>query len=137
MFKAILLVQDDDFGAALEKLALDSKQVSFVKNLDRIPSPKELARVLETHPADLLFLDLSDLPTALAAAAEIHDHTPETAIIGFGAGWNDGHEAQCAEAGISELLVSPVTMKKFLDAVDRAIHKTGSAVQDNLLAFLP
>jgi pilus assembly protein CpaE len=40
-------------------------------------------------------------------------------------------------AGITELLVSPVTLKKFQDCVERAIHKMRGTVQENLLAFLP
>jgi pilus assembly protein CpaE len=58
-------------------------------------------------------------------------------VIGFGAGWDPDKEAQCVAAGVTELLVSPVTVKKFRDSIDRAIHKKRDSVQENLFAFLP
>lgn len=137
MFSAILLVQNDDAGAVLEHLAIESKEVLFVKSFDRMPRAHELTRTFNNHNADLAFLDLSDWDTASMAAMEIRAISPRTAIIGFGAGWKVEHEAQFALAGISEVLVSPVTLKKFTDAIDHAIHKTSSAVQENVFAFLP
>jgi len=137
MFKAILLVHDESAGLAIEALGLDSKQVSFEKTLSRFPQAFELNQILNTHTPDLAFLDLSDWDSALAAAEDIRSLTPHTAIIGFGAGWAAQKEAQCGSAGITELLVSPVTLKKFQDCVNRAIHKMRDAAQENLLAFLP
>jgi hypothetical protein len=63
--------------------------------------------------------------------------TYHTAIVGFGAGWEAHKEGQCGNAGITDLLVSPVTLKKCQDCVDRAIHKMRDTAQENLLAFLP
>lgn len=136
MFKAILLVHNQSACLAIETLALESNQVTFVKTLTRFPPASELGRILNTHAPDLAFLDLSDWSSALAAATDIRTLAPSTAIIGFGAGW-DENQAQCGSAGITELLVSPATLKKFQDSVDHAIHKMQAAVQENLLAFLP
>jgi pilus assembly protein CpaE len=137
MFKAILLVHDESACMAIESLALESNQVSFEKTLSRFPQAFELAKILNTYTPDLAFLDLSDWDSALAAAEDIRSIAPHTAIVGFGAGWGAQKEAQCGNAGITELLVSPVTLKKFENCVDRAIHKMQGAPQENLLAFLP
>jgi pilus assembly protein CpaE len=137
MFKAILFVHDETAGLAIETLGLESKQVSFQKTLSRFPQAFELNQILNMHAPDLIFLDLSDWDSALAAAEDIRSLTPQTAIVGFGAGWAAQKEAQCGFAGITDLLVSPVTLKKFQDCVNRAIHKMRDAAQENLLAFLP
>jgi pilus assembly protein CpaE len=137
VFSAILLAQNDGACLSIEDLATESQQVSFEKTLYRFPQTHELARILNGHSPDLVFLDLSDWEGALAAAAHIRALSPRSAIVGFGAGWNQGQEEECAAAGVTELLVSPVTMKKFEDSVDHAIHKMTGAIQENLFAFLP
>jgi pilus assembly protein CpaE len=137
MFKAILLVQDESACVAIEGLGHQSNQVSFEKTLDRFPQAYELSKLLNTLTPDLVFLDLGDWDSALAAAEDIRTLAPQTAIIGFGGGWEAQKQTQCENAGITELLVSPVSLKKFQDCVDRAIHKMRGAVQENLLAFLP
>lgn len=137
MFSAILLVQDDVACASMEKLAAESAQVSFDKSLQHYPQRSELTRILNSYAPKLVFLDLSEQESALAVAANICAISPDTAIIGFGAGWNNWQDEQYAAAGITELLVSPVTLKKFQDCVDRAIHKMAGGIQENLFAFLP
>src|ERR1700730_15994974 len=123
MFKAILLVHDESAGLVIENLGLESKQVNFEKTLSRFPQAFELNQILNTHEPDLAFLDLSDWDSALAAAEDIRSLAPHTGIVGFRAGWAAQKEAQCGNAGITELLVSRATLKKFQDCVDRAIHK--------------
>jgi hypothetical protein len=54
-------------AATLEHLAIESKQVFFVQSLDRIPRAHELAKIFNTHDADLAFLDLSDWESASMA----------------------------------------------------------------------
>jgi pilus assembly protein CpaE len=137
VFNALLFVVDDNACAAIEKLALESKQVSFQKTLDRFPPASELGRLLNAAAPDLVFVDLGDWNGALAAAADIRSMSPKIPIIGFGAGWDDGKEEQCMAAGITAMLVSPVSLKSFEDSVDRAIHAVSGHVQENLFAFLP
>src|SRR5438045_3059693 len=67
----------------------------------------------------------------------IHSLNPKVAIIGFGAGWSDPIKGLCEHAGVTELLVSPVTIKEFQAGVFRGIHKLRSGLQENLVAFLP
>jgi pilus assembly protein CpaE len=137
MFNAILLFHDESSSVAVENLAMESQQVSFLKILNRFPQAFELTKILNAYRPDLAFLDFSDWESAVAAAADVRMIAPRTAIVGFGAGWDSRMQAQYEAAGITELLISPVTVKKFQDCVDRAIHKMLSAVQENLVAFLP
>jgi Flp pilus assembly CpaE family ATPase len=137
MFSAVLFFKDEGMSAAVENLAIESKQVSFQKTLHRYPQTFELVRILNTHVPDLIFLDMSDWENARATAEDIRAQDPRTAIIGFGAGWGSSKEKQCEAAGVTELLVSPVTLKTFEDGVERAIQKVRGCVQENLVAFLP
>src|SRR2546428_5219775 len=137
MFNAILLVASDSTCAAVENLAAESKLICFQKALTRFPQAFELSKILNTLAPDLVFLDLSVWESALAAAADIHQLSPHTPVIGFGAGWEPGKREQCLSAGVTELLVSPVTLETFRDSVDRAIHRLQGAPRKNLLAFLP
>jgi Flp pilus assembly CpaE family ATPase len=137
VFSAVLFARDETDAAAVEQLAVESKQVSFGKTLYRFPQDFELAQILNTHVPNLVFLDLSDWDGALLTANNIRTHSDRTPIIGFGGGWQPGRDAECAAAGVTEVLVSPVTLKKFEDSVERAIQKMNGAVRENLLAFLP
>ena len=137
MFSALSFTPDQASGEAIEKMAAESRQVTVLKTLDHYPPAHEYTFLSNKHDPDIVFLDLSDRANALALAAQIHAAEPLTAIIGFGAGWTEDSEVLCAEAGITDLLISPVTARTFQEGVDRAIHKLHGAVQQNLVAFLP
>jgi pilus assembly protein CpaE len=137
MFSAVLFVEDPIAGQVIQELADDSGLITIRKTLHVFPSSYELSRVLNTHDPDLVLMDLSDWDHASAAIPTIRSLYPGIAVIGFGAGWSDQRKLLCEQAGVSELLISPVTMKEFQASVFRAIHKLRSGVQENLVAFLP
>jgi pilus assembly protein CpaE len=137
MFSAILLAHNDSSRGVIEDLAHESRQVSMERVLYRFPQPYELTKLLNAIQPDLVFLDLSEWEIALEAAAYIQQAAPHTATVGFGAGWDAGQEQQCAAAGLSALLVSPVTLPRFQESVERAIQKVRGGVLENLVAFLP
>lgn len=137
MFNAILIFRDESSREAIENLAAESSLVSFQRALHGYPPSFELTRILNAYDPDMVFLDLSDWPSAMAAAAGIRETAPGAAIVGFGGGWEPGCEAQCEAAGVTGLLVSPVTRKKFETSVERAILRVRGAIQENLFAFLP
>ena len=137
VFSAVLFFKDEGVSAAIENLAIESKQVSFPKTLGHYPQAFELTKILNTYIPDLIFLDMSDWESARAAAEAIRGQAPNTAILAFGAGWGAGKEKLCEAAGVTELLVSPVTLKTFEAGVERAIQKVRGAGQENLVAFLP
>ena len=106
MFSAVLFARDETDAAAVEQLAVESKQVSFGKILYRFPQDFELPQILNTYVPNLVFLDLSDWNGALATASKIRAHSDRTPIIGFGGGWQPGRDTECASAGVTEVLVS-------------------------------
>src|SRR5215472_461081 len=102
MFAAVIFFREERSCAALEKLAIESKQVAVHRVLGRYPQAFELAMILNTHTPDLVFLDLSDWESALATASGIHAAAPHAAILGFGGGWDPRRQAQAEAAGITE-----------------------------------
>jgi pilus assembly protein CpaE len=137
MFSAILLAHNDSSRGVIEDLAQESRQVSMERVLYRFPQPHELTKLLNAIQPDLVFLDLSEWEIAMEAAAYMREIAPHTATVGFGAGWGAEQEQQCAAAGLSALLVSPVTLPRFQESVERAIQKVRGGIQENLIAFLP
>lgn len=137
MFNAALFCRDENSSEVIEQLAVASNLVTFQRVVNGYPPSFELTRILNAHGPDMIFLDLSDGPSAMAAIADIRAGAPGTAIVGFGGGWEPGREAQFEAAGVTELLISPVTLKKFETAVERAILRVRGAIQENLFAFLP
>src|SRR5579872_2872668 len=137
MLKAVLFAGEKTSCVALETLAIESKQVCFLKTLRRFPQAYEMTKILNSIVPDLIFVDLEEWDNALAAAEDIHVIAPTAAIVGFGSNWVLRKEEQCRTAGIAELLISPVTLKSFEVCVERAILKARDTSQDNLFAFLP
>src|SRR5450432_3825098 len=137
MLSAVLFFKDAGVSASVENLAIESKQVCFQRTFERYPPAFELAKIMNAYVPDLIFLDMSDWESALAAAVDIRAFAPHSAIVGVGAGWASNQEAQSTAAGVTELLISPVTLKTFEAGVERAIQKVRGPDQENLVAFLP
>src|SRR5438093_723112 len=98
MFSALLYVRDQAAGQVLEELADASGLVNIQKSHNTFPQNYELAVHLNTHDPDLVFIDLGDWDSAVAAAMMIRTQAPRTAIIGFGAGWSDQIAQWCEQA---------------------------------------
>jgi Flp pilus assembly CpaE family ATPase len=137
MFSALLFVHQDANAQALEQLVIEFGQISIQRVFTNIPPSFELTIQLNTWSPDLIFLDLSDWDYAVELAAAFRAGHPEIPIVGFGAGWADEIRVRCVEAGITNILTAPVTMKVLEDCIHRAIHGSEVPVQDNLVAFLP
>ena len=102
----------------------------------RCTQPRELSVLLSGIDPDLVFLDLSEWDIAMEAASYIREKAPRTGIIGFGAGWESDRQAQGAAAGVSAMLVAPVTVGA------RSMTGAGSVVTkdvppDSLVAGVP
>jgi len=137
MLSAIVLQHDQEAGLAIEGLAVASTQVLVEKSVEQYPKTYEVAKLVNAYSPQLIFLDFGEWETAMALVADIRTLSPRSAIIGYGAGWKHGQAGECAQAGVSELLVSPVNLTAFKEAVERAIHKVSGSTQENLVAFLP
>jgi pilus assembly protein CpaE len=137
MFNAILFAQDPVAGQVIEQLAESSGLVTIRKTIGKFPENYELTVLLNTHTPDLIFMDLGEFDGASATALMIHTLRPEITIIGFGGGWADQMKSMCEQVGITELLISPVTLKDFQASIYRGIHSRRSDLLENLIAFVP
>src|SRR5580698_2332671 len=137
MFSALLFVQQSANALALENLVAESGQITIKRVFTHIPPSFELTIQLNTWSPDLIFLDLSDWEYAVELAAAFRAGHPEIPIVGFGAGWADEIRIRCTEAGITNILMAPVTMKVLEEGIHRAIHGSEVPVEQNLVAFLP
>jgi MinD-like ATPase involved in chromosome partitioning or flagellar assembly len=137
MFRAVLFAHDPAASQTIQQLADNSGLVVIQKALNSFPSNYEFTVLLNTHDPDLVFMELSDWDGASSAVQLIRSLFPKIAIIGFGAGWSDQMKWLYEQAGVFELLISPVTTDGFQASVFRGIHKLRNGVQENLVAFLP
>lgn len=137
MFNAVVFFKDENSSVAIERFALESKQISVLKSFNRFAQGYELARTLNTLAPDLVFLDLHDWESAMASASDIHFQSPSIAIIGFGKDLEKTQQRLAAENGVSALLGDVPTFGQFQQGVERAIHKVRDVLQENLIAFLP
>jgi hypothetical protein len=118
MFGAILLIEDPVARAAIEQLAIESLQVSIHHSCDRLPSPYELARLLDSYDPDLLFVDLTDWSRGLTVAGAAAMHSRRTAVIGY------ARRALHVPPEIAALLTPPLSVESLDAAVRAAIGKT-------------
>src|SRR5258708_34551380 len=137
LFNALLFVQHDANAQAIEKLAVESGQVSIKRVLTNLSPSPELTALLNTWDPDLIFLDLSDWGYAAELAAAIRARHSEIPIVGFGAGWADEIRHRCDEAGITDLHKAPVYNGVFETRVHRALHGSETPERGTLVAFMP
>jgi pilus assembly protein CpaE len=72
----------------------------------------------------------------LRLARQVRLLAPDAAIIGFGCRTDGIEMEQVAEAGVTEILESPLSVERFQAAVVRGVQAR-PLVDDNLVAFLP
>ncbi|MBI3472724.1 MAG: hypothetical protein HY013_15315 [Candidatus Solibacter usitatus] len=131
MFGALLFIEDPVACEVVEQLAVESRQVTVYKSFNRFPSSYELARLLNTHSPELVFLDLADESAAIAMASEIAGHSGDAAIIGLSA------RGASPPSGFSAVLSPPLDLERFQRSIRQAISQARSRVHEHLFAFLP
>lgn len=135
-FNALVLVEDSSAGLILGELAAESRQVSVLRSLDRVPDTNhEIARLLNSTEPDLVFIDLSARESALKLIDAILGHAPGTAIVGLSASiaGRQGFD----QAGVAAFLEMPLTLDAFESSVREAIRKVRPGVSEKLSVFLP
>ncbi len=137
MFSAILFAQDQLAARTIEQAASESNEVCIYKTMRAFVSPYELTRLVNSFSPDIVFVELTDFDKALALAREVGVLRPDAAVIGFTRAWDARQAREAAEAGVVEILTSPVTEQGLRQSVARAMRRVRTQVQDNLVAFLP
>ena len=134
----MVLVEDSSAGLILGELAVDSRQVSVLKSLDRVPDTNhEIARLLNSTEPDLVFIDLSAPERALELINTILGHAADTAIVGLCSASTARGRDRFNQAGIAAFLEMPLTLDAFECSVREAIRKVRAGVSEKLSVFLP
>jgi len=113
-----VVIAEDDFRIAQVQEQFLHK-VPDVKVVQKALNAKETMDILEKYEVDLLFLDIympDDLGTNLLA--KIRDHYPSIDIIIVTAATEKTMLETAVRYGASNYLLKPVTMEKFVEAVE-------------------
>lgn len=113
-----VVIAEDDFRIAQVQEQFLQK-LPDVKVVQKALNAKETMDILEKHEVDLLFLDIympDDLGTNLLA--KIRDHYPTIDIIIVTAATEKSMLETAVRYGVSNYLLKPVTMEKFVEAVE-------------------
>lgn len=113
-----VVIAEDDFRIAQVQEQFLHK-VLDVKVVQKALNAKETMDILEKYEVDLLFLDIympDDLGTNLLA--KIRDHYPTIDIIIVTAATEKTMLETAVRYGVSNYLLKPVTMEKFVEAVE-------------------
>lgn len=113
-----VVIAEDDFRIAQVQEQFLHK-VPDVKVVQKALNAKETMDILEKYEVDLLFLDIympDDLGTNLLA--KIRDHYPSIDIIIVTAATEKTMLETAVRYGVSNYLLKPVTMEKFVEAVE-------------------
>jgi MinD-like ATPase involved in chromosome partitioning or flagellar assembly len=137
MLSAVIISPDISLSEGVQRLAMASRQVTIHKSLEHFISPYELMRVCNVCDPDLLFLDLSDWSAASAIVEKMCEAFPKTAILGIGGLWVAENREELLHSGISALLITPLALPGFQDAVLSAFRAARGGILPSLVAFLP
>ena len=137
MFSAMLFAQDPEGSKTIERMALESGEVCIYRTINAFPSAYEMTRLMNTFRPDLVFVELDRLEGALVVAGATRQLSPQTAVIGYVGDAAEADLKKAFQAGVLEVLPSPLTVEGLLHATEEAMLKARPDVQDNLLAFLP
>ena len=137
MFSAVIIANPGDAAETLGRLVSDSPLVALDRAFSQLPSPYEAARIMNGLSPDIVFLDLSELDQAVAVASEIRSHSPNTAVIGFGALTDPDLCDALAKVGIHGVLGTTPYLSDVAAQVDQAVHAVDVTRYPNLIVFLP
>jgi len=137
MFEAIVLVEDNSVGEAIEQLALDTGEVSVLRTAFREPSQYEMARLLNTYQPDLVFLEIDNDGAAISRAEAMIANDPGIVIIGFGGPWIRKLAPHLADSGIAAIMPLPLTREGFQNTIEQAVHRVHAWNMETLVSFLP
>lgn len=121
-----VVIAEDDFRIAQVQEQFLQK-LPDVNVVQKALNAKETMDILEKHEVDLLFLDIympDDLGTNLLA--KIRDHYPTIDIIIVTAATEKSMLETAVRYGVSNYLLKPVTMEKFVEAVEEYKKETAT-----------
>ncbi len=85
MFNTVVIHSSPDKAALLRAMVAATGQLQILREFTNVPSPYEMARVLNAMAPDVVLIDFGMGQPALQIAARIAEQAPQTAVVGFGA----------------------------------------------------
>jgi pilus assembly protein CpaE len=142
MLRAIIVSPDKELGGGLEDLFFELGQIGVTRNLERYPTALELTRVMRAHAPHVIFVDISELPKALALVGEVEAAHPGVQFVAIHRVCEQQTLLEIMRAGIREFLAPPFNRQTVLDLAARlreAADKKPPPIEstDMVYAFLP
>lgn len=136
MFRAVVLAPDQEFGRAVERLALDSHYLTVTKTLEAFPeNPYELGRLTSRYDPEIILVENAHQEHGLRVTESLREHDPDVAVLALGGRVTPDVEAHFGAAGAA-VLNGAFTPLQFIAAIKDAIHKARRKFAP-LFAFLP
>lgn len=135
MFDTIVIHASPDKAAVLRALAAASGDLQILRELTTLPGAYELSRLLNTLSPDLVLIDLAVGHEALQRVAQIAEHSPQTAVVGYGADASLALAAQ--QRGVHAVVPLNGRVADLRIAVRDALHSRHGGVEPGLFSFLP
>ncbi len=137
MLNCFLISPTQGLCLALQGMCAELGEVFVYKALDSYPSLTELSRFLNVVDPEVMLLEIGPMDEAMKVAAFVHEHRPQTVIIGFTRQRDRARFALAATLGVGEILVAPFTLEDLRQALWRSFRQRPLPVFPNLMAFLP
>jgi pilus assembly protein CpaE len=137
MLNCFLISPTPGLCLALQGMCAELGEVFIYKALDSYPPPMELGRFLNVVDPEVMLLEIGPMDEAMKVAAYVHDHRPQTVVIGFTRQRDRARFALAATLGMGEILVAPFTLEDLRQALWRSFRQRPLPVFPNLMAFLP
>jgi pilus assembly protein CpaE len=142
MLRAIIVSPDKELGGELEDLFFELGHIGVTRNLERYATALELTRVMRAHAPHVIFVDISELPKALALVREVEAAHPGVQFVAIHRVCEQQALLEIMRAGIREFLAPPFNRQGVLELTARlrdTAEKKPPSVEstDMVFSFLP
>ena len=135
VYNTVVIHADPDRAAVLRAMVAATGQLQILREVMGLPSPYELARVLNTMSPDVVLIDFRIGQPALECAALIVEHAPQTAVVGYGPANDLAMLAR--QVGFQALVPANGGTEDLQIAIHEALHSRDGGVEPTLFSFLP
>ena len=137
MLKAALFSADSGLANLLRRMADESNEFTLAAMVDHAITGYDVARTLNTITPDVILLELTNPDRDLPHAAGIHEYSPDVPIVGLASRDLQPIVDANPEYGVSSLAIWPFDVLGLEQAIERAVHRGGGKIHQNLVTFLP
>ena len=137
MFRTVVLAPDQEFGKAVERLALESRHLMVNKTISGFPeNGYDVGRVISSFSPEIVLVENTGVDVTLKVSEKLRAYAPEVAVLALGGQVSMDAEQQFEAIGAS-LLNGAFSPRQFIDSIQKAIHRARQNSLGRLFAFLP